>query len=60
MSCLDSAKYQKRVQFNTEEIQNNGVTGTPTFFIVGHDGNQEKIIRPQPYSVFEKIIESMV
>lgn len=58
-SCLDSSKYQKRVQFNTEEAQNNGVTGTPTFFIVGSDGRQEKISGPQPYSVFEKTIESV-
>ena len=60
VSCLDSAKYQKRVQFNTEEAENNGVTGTPTFFIVGQDGMQEKVIGPQPFSVFEKIIESML
>ena len=60
VSCLDSAKYQKRVQFNTEEAQNNGITGTPTFFIVGQDGMQEKVIGPQPFSVFEKIIESML
>ncbi|QLH07887.1 protein-disulfide isomerase [Nitrosopumilus ureiphilus] len=60
VSCLDSAKYQKRVQFNTSEAQNNGVTGTPTFFIVGPDGFQETVVGPQPYSVFEKIIESML
>ena len=60
VSCLDSAKYQKRVQFNIEEAQNNGVTGTPTFFIVGQEGIQEKVIGPQPFSVFEKIIESML
>jgi protein-disulfide isomerase len=60
VSCLDSEKYLKRVQFNTEEAQNNGVTGTPTFFIVGPDGTQEKIVGPQPFSVFEKVIESML
>ncbi len=60
VSCLDSEKYQKRVQFNTEEAQRNGVTGTPTFFIVGSDGTQERIIGPQPYPVFEKIIESIL
>lgn len=59
VNCLDSAKYQKRVQFNTNEAQENGVTGTPTFFIVGPDGIQEKIVGPQPYPVFEKVIESM-
>ena len=60
VSCIDSGKYEKRVQFNTEESKNNGVTGTPTFFIVNKDGVQEKILGPQPFSVFEKIIESML
>jgi len=60
VSCLDSEQYLKRVQFNTEEAQNNGVTGTPTFFIIGPNGIQEKIVGPQPFSVFEKVIESML
>lgn len=61
VSCMDSGKYEKRVQFNTEESKKNGVTGTPTFFIVNNnDEVQEKIFGPQPFSVFEKIIESML
>lgn len=60
VSCLDSEKYLKRVQFNTEKAQNNGVTGTPTFFIIGPNGIQEKIVGPQPFSVFEEVIESML
>ena len=60
VSCLDTSKYQKRVEFNTEEALRNGVTGTPTFFIVGPDNMQEKINGPQPFAVFEKIIESML
>ncbi|KEQ56302.1 Na antiporter NhaA protein [Marine Group I thaumarchaeote SCGC RSA3] len=59
VSCLDSEKYSKRVQFNTDESKRNGVTGTPTFFIIGPNGEQEKIAGPQPYTVFEKIFESM-
>jgi len=60
VSCLDSTKYQKRVQFNTSETQNNGITGTPTFFIIGPYGSQETVIGPQQYSVFKKIMESML
>jgi len=60
VSCLDSGKYTKRVQFNTEESQKNGVTGTPTFIIVGPQGQQERIIGPQPFSVFEKTIDSLL
>ena len=58
--CIDSGKYEKRVSFNTEESQKNGVTGTPTFIIVGPQGQQERILGPQPYPVFEKIIDSML
>jgi len=60
VSCLDSGKYEKRVLFNTEESQRNGVKGTPTFIIIGPQGQQERIIGPQPYSVFEKIIDSVL
>jgi len=60
VGCMDSGKYEKRVQFNTKESQNNGVTGTPTFIIVGPQGQEEIIQGPQPFSVFEKIIDSML
>ena len=54
VSCIDSDKYEKRVQFNTDESASNGVTGTPTFIIVGSQGQQERIHGPQPFAVFEK------
>jgi len=60
VSCMDSGKYTKRVQFNTEESQKNGITGTPTFIIVGPQGQQERILGPQPFAVFEKTIDSML
>jgi len=60
VSCIDSEKYEKRVLFNTDESQRNGVKGTPTFIIIGPQGQQERIIGPQPYSVFEKIIDSLL
>jgi len=58
-TCLDSGKYAKRVHFNTNEAKKNGVTGTPTFIIVGIDGSEKRIVGPQPYSVFENTINSM-
>jgi len=60
VGCMDSGKYEKRVQFNTKESQNNGVTGTPTFIIVGPQGQEETIVGPQPFSVFKKILDSML
>jgi len=59
-SCLDSGKYDKRVRFNTSVSTKNGVNSTPTFIIVGPDGEQIMIRGAQPYSVFEQTIESMV
>lgn len=58
-SCLDSGKYAKRVQYNVAEAKKLGVSGTPTFFIIGPNGQQEKLVGAQPYSVFTKILDSM-
>ncbi len=58
-SCLDSGKYSKRVQYNIQQARENGVRGTPGFFIVGPDG-QQKIGGAQPFSVFKKIMDSMI
>ena len=58
-SCLDSGKYSKRVQYNTQQARENGVRGTPGFFIVGPDG-QQQIGGAQPFSVFKQILDPMV
>jgi len=60
VSCIDSEKYEKRVQFNTDESVKNDVTGTPTFIIVGPQGQQERIIGPQPFSVFKNTIDALL
>lgn len=59
-SCLDSGKYTKRVQYNIAEAKKLGANGTPTFFIVGPDGQQEKLVGAQPYSVFKQVLDSMI
>ena len=59
-SCLDSGKFDKRVQYNTNEATKQGATGTPTFIIVNSDGEQQKIAGAQPYSVFKNVIDSMI
>ena len=58
-SCLDSGKYSKRVQYNIQQAKENGVRGTPGFFIVGPDG-QQKIGGAQPFSVFKNVLDSMI
>lgn len=59
-SCLDSGKYAKRVQVNIAEAKKFGVSGTPTFFIIGPNGQQEKLVGAQPYSVFTQVLDSMI
>jgi protein-disulfide isomerase len=59
-SCLDSGKYAKRVQYNIAEAKKLGANGTPTFFIIGPDGQQQKLVGAQPYSVFKQVFDSMI
>lgn len=59
-SCLDSGKYSKRVSYNIDEARKQGASGTPTFFIVDSEGNKQKIGGAQPYSVFKRVIDSMI
>jgi len=59
-SCLDSGKYSKRVQYNSQQARDHGVRGTPGFFIVGPDGQQQKLSGAQPFSVFKQILDPMI
>jgi len=59
-SCLDSGKYSQRVQYNIQQAKDHGARGTPTFFIVGPDGQQQKLVGAQPYSVFKQLMDSMI
>ncbi len=58
-SCLDSGKYSKRVQYNIQQAKENGVRGTPGFFIVSPDG-QQQIGGAQPFSVFKNVLDSKI
>ncbi|MHA7647554.1 DsbA family protein [Nitrosopumilus sp. S4] len=57
--CLDSGKYSKRVQYNTQQAREHGVKGTPGFFIVGPNG-QQQIGGAQPFSVFKQVLDQMI
>lgn len=56
-SCLDSKKYESRVNELTSLGQRNGVSGTPATFV----GNSEKgfvaLVGAQPYAVFQQTID---
>jgi len=58
-SCLDSGKYSKRIQFNIQQAKEHGVIGTPGFFIVSSD-DQQQLSGAQPFSVFKQVMDSMI
>lgn len=58
-NCLDSDKYQNRVEKNVLEAKRNGASGTPTFIIIGSDGKQQTIEGAQPFSAFKQVLDSM-
>ena len=59
--CLDSNKYEKRVELNYQKAKSGGANSTPTFIIINPGtGEQQTIIGAQPYSVFEKTINLLL
>ena len=59
-NCLDSGKYEESALFNLDVGIQNGVESTPWFIIVGSDGQKQSIKGPQPFPVFEAVIEPML
>lgn len=51
-SCLDSGKMAGKVSADTAEGSQNGVSGTPAFFI-----NSEPLVGAQPYPAFKEVID---
>ena len=59
-NCLSSGKYDSSVVFNLEKSIENGIKATPSFIIVGPDDKIDFIEGPQPYAIFESVVESMM
>lgn len=57
--CLFWDQQALRVDYNKKVALSHGVTGTPTFFVVGPEGQIEKIIGSQPSMIFERVIKEM-
>ena len=57
--CLFWGQQALRVDHNKKVALSHGVTGTPTFFIIGPDGENKKIIGSQPSIIFESVIKEM-
>ena len=52
-ACLESGKYSDRVREESQESQDRGVTGTPTFFV-----NDTKVVGAQPFAAFKAAIDA--
>jgi protein-disulfide isomerase len=57
-SCLDSKKYEPRIQQLYQLGQSLGITGTPTMFIGNEKVGFTKITGAQPYEVFQQVMSS--
>lgn len=57
--CLDSGKYEQRVNDNKKIASSAGARSTPSFIIIAPDGTAETVIGAQPYGTFQTIIDSM-
>ena len=55
-----SGKFDTLISANYKAGQSLGITGTPTFFVVGPDNQIVQIVGDQPASVFESEVNSMV
>ena len=57
--CLFWDQQALRVDYNKKVALAHGVVGTPTFFVVGPNGEIEKIAGSQPPMIFEAVIKEM-
>ena len=55
--CMINAIHSKIITNSSKEARDLGLTGTPTFFVIGPDNSITKIFGAQPYQSFEKIFD---
>ncbi len=55
--CIDSGKYEDRIKENKNVAIRVGVTSTPTFIVIGPDGQGTEVSGAQPYSTFQALLD---
>ncbi len=58
--CLDSDKYKEEVTKDQADGSASGIDGTPGFWILGPDGQKQKISGAYPYETFAAAIDGMI
>jgi protein-disulfide isomerase len=56
-SCLDSSKYSDKIQKESGEGSQYGVSGTPTFYVGNQKAGYTQIVGAQPIPSFEQLIK---
>lgn len=58
--CIDSGKHLEEIRSDLNDGRNYGVTGTPGFFVGNEKIGFTKLIGAQPFSSFQKVIDSQL
>ena len=58
--CMSEKKWMNLINASVEDANTMGVTGTPSFFLIGSENEIAKIHGAQPYEAFKRTIDSML
>jgi len=56
--CMSENKWMELITASKNDANTLGITGTPSFFMIGPENELEKIHGAQPYDVFKEIFDS--
>jgi len=58
--CMSEKKWMNLIRASVEDANTMGITGTPSFFLIGPENEITKIHGAQPYDAFKRTIDSML
>jgi len=58
--CMSDNKWMNLINASVEDANTMGVTGTPSFFLIGPENEISKIHGAQPYEAFKRTIDSVL
>ena len=58
--CMSEKKWMNLIRASVKDANTMGVTGTPSFFLIGPENEITKIHGAQPYDAFKRTIDSML
>jgi len=56
--CILNGVHSQTILASNEDAKSLEITGTPAFFVIGHDGKTTRLFGAQPYETFENIFEN--